>query len=454
MNKSKLEYVCQTCGSSYPKWLGQCNDCLSWNSLSPLESPKKPQSKHIALTTPKRLHEIKPESIQRIDCQCAEMHRVLGGGLVPGSINLLGGDPGIGKSTLLLQISCRLAEKMTALYVSGEESIEQISLRSQRTKNAKDNLYLLAETDCETILAAAYKLKPKLLIIDSIQTMTSSTLNAIPGSVSQVRYCASQLVRYAKTQCCAIFLVGHVTKDGSLAGPRVLEHMVDTVLYFEGDRQHRYRMLRTVKNRFGPVNELGIFSMNEQGLIAVSNPSELFLANRNHQSPGNAVFCSKEGSRPLLIEIQALADDAQGQIPKRVCVGYDPNRLALLLAIIHRHTGLSTQNKDVFLNVVGGVKIQESAADLAVIAAIISSITQVAIANDTIILGEIGLSGEIRPVAYGLDRITEATKHGFETAWVPKSQKWGPKKPSEIHCHSFHSLQQLLGHLRKTKAHS
>ena len=360
----------------------------------------------------------------------AEFDRSLGGGLVSGSVILLGGDPGIGKSTLLLQVLAALAEDdmLNTLYVSGEESIEQISLRADRLGLPATGLYVLAENQLENIFAVASNHKPQVLVVDSIQTVFSEALQSAPGSVAQVRECAARLVRFAKQTQTTVFLVGHVTKEGSLAGPRVLEHVVDTVLYFEGDSNSRYRMIRSVKNRYGAVNELGVFAMTDKGLREVNNPSAIFLTTHGEPAPGTAILVTREGSRPLLVEVQALVDPSHGNQPRRVTVGLEQNRLSMLLAVLHRHAGIVTYDQDVFVNVVGGVKLSETAADLAILIAVLSSLRDRPLADNLIIFGEVGLTGEIRPVQEGQERLKEAKKHGFTRAIVPTAN--APKKKS------------------------
>lgn len=372
------------------------------------------------------LSEVAADDVQRTPIGIGEFDRVLGGGLVPGSVVLLGGDPGIGKSTLLLQVLDRLSSRFKVLYISGEESPEQISLRAQRLSLSAEQIRILAETQVERILRTADKEQPSVLVVDSIQTIFTELLQSAPGSVAQVRESCAQLVRYAKRSGTALFFVGHVTKDGQLAGPRVLEHMVDTVLYFEGDAGSRFRVIRAFKNRFGAVNELGVFSMTEKGLKEVSNPSAIFLSNREQGSSGSAVMVTVEGSRPLLVEVQSLVDESHLGNPRRVTVGLDGNRLAMLLAVLHRHGGIATYDQDVFVNVVGGVRLNETAADLALVLAVYSSLRDRALPDNLIVFGEIGLSGEIRPVPNGPDRLKEAGKHGFTRAIVPKGNL--PKK--------------------------
>jgi len=428
--RNRTHYRCNACGAASPKWIGQCPDCGAWNSLEEQRAtpPVAANSRFAGYAGSgddrvQRLAEVVPEEVSRIATGGSEFDRVLGGGLVPGSVVLLGGDPGIGKSTLLLQTVARLAQQLPILYLSGEESPQQVSLRAQRLGIGGEQVQLLAQTRLESILATAERERPRVMVIDSIQTLYSEALQSAPGAVGQVRECAAQLVRYAKQSGCAIFLVGHVTKDGQLAGPRVLEHMVDTVLYFEGDSGSRYRVIRAFKNRFGAVNELGVFAMTEQGLKEVSNPSAIFLSNHDDEVPGSVVMVTLEGSRPLLVEVQALVDESHLANPRRVTVGLEHNRLALLLAVLHRHGGIASYDQDVFANVVGGVRVTETAADLALLAAVVSSLRGRPLPAKRVIFGEVGLAGEVRPVPNGQDRLREAAKHGFTEAIVPAANR-------------------------------
>jgi DNA repair protein RadA/Sms len=357
----------------------------------------------------------------RVPSGSAELDRVLGGGVVPGSVILLGGDPGIGKSSLFLQTLCQMSLQHKALYVTGEESLQQVTLRARRMDLPQENLSLLAETQVERILEAAQQIRPEVMVVDSIQTVYTEMLPSAPGGVSQVRETASQLVRYAKQTGTVIFLVGHVTKEGNLAGPRVLEHMVDTVLYFEGEADSRYRLIRAVKNRFGAVNELGVFAMTEKGLREVSNPSSIFLSRYSTPVSGSVVMATMEGSRPMLVEVQALVDESYLANPRRVTIGMETNRLAMLLAVLNRHGGVATYNQDIFINVVGGIRVTETAADLAVVLAVMSSLRNRPCPSDLLVFGEIGLAGEIRPVQNGQERLREAAKHGFKQAIVPEA---------------------------------
>lgn len=432
MSKVKTVYVCTECGAVSPKWSGQCGECGQWNCLvEQVETKKAPQNARFAgyageSTQLQKLSEVKHTDTARISTSLGELDRVLGGGLVPGSVVLIGGDPGIGKSTILLQSMCHLSEQLNAVYVTGEESAQQISMRAHRLGLNGDKLSLLTETQVETIIATAQNVQPQVMVIDSIQTIFTDLLQSAPGGVAQVRESTAQLVRFAKQKGIALFVVGHVTKDGALAGPRVLEHMVDAVLYFEGERDGRYRILRAVKNRFGAVNELGVFAMTEEGLKEVQNPSAIFLSRYQQAAAGSAVTVTWEGSRPLLVEVQALVDESHLGNPRRVAVGLEQNRLAMLLAVLSRHGGVFCHDQDVFLNVVGGVRVMETSADLALLVAVVSSLRNQILPQDLIVFGEVGLAGEIRPVPNGQERIKEARKHGFKTAIVPKAN--APKK--------------------------
>lgn len=434
MAKTKLQYNCQECGSISSKWAGQCQDCGAWNSLTEMVMARagvatKSDSRSGytgALSEVKVLNEVVTENFDRLQTSMPELDRVLGGGLVMGSVVLIGGDPGIGKSTLLLQALAETSEQQKVLYVTGEESLQQVSMRAKRFGLNNTKMPLLLETEVDKIIAVANKIQPKIMVIDSIQTIYTDALPGAPGVVSQVRESAQRLVQYSKQSGTALFLVGHVNKEGAIAGPRVLEHMVDTVLYFEGQTDNRYRLLRACKNRFGAVNELGIFAMTDKGLKGVTNPSAIFLSKSIESGSGSCVMATWEGTRPMLIEVQALVDESQLDKPRRVTVGYDSNRLAMLLAVLNRHCGLFMHQQDVFLNMVGGVRIHETAADLSVLMSVISSYKNVKIDKKIIILGEVGLGGEIRPVQAGLERINEAQKHGFTTAIIPQAN--APKK--------------------------
>ncbi|NOQ51631.1 MAG: DNA repair protein RadA [Desulfuromonadaceae bacterium] len=423
MARTKTIFSCQQCGFQSPKWLGKCPDCNQWNTL--IEELPVAQTKHsralAAPGKPQKISEISSCEEDRLRCGIGEFDRTLGGGVVPGSLILVGGDPGIGKSTLLLQATQQLAQKGTVLYVTAEESTRQVKLRGERLGVTADHLYLLAETSLEQIKARIKELKPDFLVIDSIQTIFTSSLDSAPGSVSQVRECTGQLMMQAKGDGLPTFLVGHVTKDGAIAGPRVLEHMVDTVLYFEGDPGHPYRILRAVKNRFGSTNEIGVFEMQGDGLREVSNPSELFLAERPEKSAGSAVVPSLEGSRPILVELQALVSASSFGTPQRTAIGIDHKRVALLVAILEKKVELSLAGQDIFLNVAGGVRLDEPAVDLAAIAALASSHLNKVIDPQTVLFGEVGLTGEVRAVSQPELRVKEAARLGFNRCVLPQS---------------------------------
>lgn len=427
MAKAKTVYTCTECGGQMPKWQGQCPHCNAWNTLVETVEETSVPSRFAALA-PKsaglqKLIEVEAAEVPRHPTGIAEFDRVLGGGLVPGGVVLIGGDPGIGKSTLLLQTLCHIGGQQRVVYVSGEESAQQIAMRAKRLGLDASPLELLAEINLEKITAILQAHKPDVAVIDSIQTLYSEVLQSAPGSVAQVRECSAQLTRLAKQLGITVILVGHVTKEGSLAGPRVLEHIVDTVLYFEGDPNSSFRLIRAFKNRFGAVNELGVFAMTEKGLREVSNPSALFLSHHAEQVAGSCITVTQEGTRPLLVEVQALVDEAHAPNPKRLCVGLEQNRLAMLLAVLHRHSGVACFDQDVFINAVGGVKIAEPAADLAVMMAIVSSLKNRPLQDKLIVFGEVGLAGEVRPVQRGQERLKEAAKLGFTKAIVPKSNK-------------------------------
>ncbi len=419
-----IAFVCGACGARHPKWSGQCSDCGAWNSIeevaaAPRRGERGGYTGGAGGVRVENLAEVSPEQRERIPSGIGELDRVLGGGLVPGSVVLLGGDPGIGKSTLLLQACEALGARGPVLYVSGEESPQQIGLRARRLGVAGHGIRLLAETCVERVLAHAAEEQPRVMVVDSIQTLFTELLESAPGSVSQVRESAARLVRFAKQSDTAVFLVGHVTKDGALAGPRVLEHMVDTVLYFEGESGGPFRMVRAIKNRFGAVNELGVFAMGDRGLREVRNPSAIFLSRHDEPIPGSLVMVTREGTRPLLVEVQALVDESPLANPRRVAVGLEQNRLSMLLAVLHRHGGIAMFDQDVFVNVVGGVRIAETAADLPLIMAVLSSFRNRPLPVDLVVFGEVGLSGEVRPVPNGPDRLREAVKHGIRRAIVP-----------------------------------
>ncbi|MFN2338960.1 MAG: DNA repair protein RadA [Gammaproteobacteria bacterium] len=427
MAKAKILYTCNQCGSQSPKWSGQCGDCGAWNSLVETAAVTPVTGKAARFVSyageqagrVQELSQVQPGAEQRTPMGFGELDRVLGGGLVAGSVILIGGDPGIGKSTLLLQALAAFAQTLSTLYVTGEESPEQVSLRARRLGLAGEGVRLLAETSVERMLEIAHRERPQVMVVDSIQTAYTELLQSAPGSVAQVRESAAQLVRFAKQTGTALFLVGHVTKEGTLAGPRVLEHMVDTVLYFEGDAGGRYRVVRAIKNRFGAVNELGVFAMTDRGLKEVSNPSAIFLSRHEEPVPGSVIMVTMEGTRPLLVEVQALVDHSQLSNPRRVTLGLEQNRLSMLLAVQHRHGGIAMGDQDVFVNLVGGVRVSETAADLAVLLAVLSSFRNRPLATDLIVFGEVGLAGEVRPVPNGQDRLREAAKHGFRRAIVP-----------------------------------
>ncbi len=450
--KQRSSYVCQECGVLSSQWAGQCQDCGAWNTLSEVAQPhgsgRKSSRQGFSGTqsTVQTLDQVPFQREERRSTGLSELDRVLGGGLVEGSVVLIGGDPGIGKSTLLLQAMTCLAAHEQALYITGEESLPQVAMRGRRLDLPLERLQVMAEVSVERILETAQRLKPSVMVIDSIQTVHTELLQAAPGGVSQLRESAAILTRFAKQQATTLILVGHVTKEGALAGPRVLEHMVDAVLYFEGEQDSRYRMIRAVKNRFGAVNELGIFAMTDKGLREIANPSAIFLSRSAEAISGSLVMVTREGSRPLLVEIQALVDQSAGSM-RRVAVGLDANRLGMLLAVLHRHGGVSCAGQDVFVNAVGGVKIAETGADLAVILAVVSSLKGLPVAHDMIVFGEIGLSGEIRPVANGQERLREARKHGFRRAIIPKANAPRSADREGMEIHAVGTLQEALERL-------
>jgi DNA repair protein RadA/Sms len=425
MAKSKSTYSCNECGGQTLKWQGQCPHCQAWNTLIETVSEKSTsrftpvsETSHV-----QSLSMVDDGEEERYSTGVTEFDRVLGGGLVHGGVVLLGGDPGIGKSTLLLQTLCHMSSTHNVLYVSGEESARQVALRAKRLALDASAVHMLAEIQLEKIQSVLSERKPDIAVIDSIQTVYSEELQSAPGSVAQVRECAAQLTRLAKASGTCIILVGHVTKEGALAGPRVLEHMVDTVLYFEGDTHSSFRLIRAFKNRFGAVNEIGVFAMSEKGLKEVTNPSALFLSHHDSQVAGSCVMVTQEGTRPLLVEIQALVDEAHAPNPRRLSVGLEQNRLAMLLAVLHRHAGIPCFDQDVFVNAVGGVKITEPGADLAVLLAIVSSLKNKPLTEKMVVFGEVGLAGEVRPVQRGQERLKEAAKLGFTSAIIPKANK-------------------------------
>ncbi len=453
--KTKSAFVCNECGADYKKWQGQCTECGAWNSLSEVRLGPTPSNRAARFegyagsasgNKIQTLAEIALNEVSRFSSGTGEFDRVLGGGFVPGSVVLIGGNPGAGKSTLLLQTLCNLARTMPALYITGEESLQQVAMRAQRLGLPTDQLQMLSETSVEAICAIAQKVVPRVMVIDSIQVMHMEDISSAPGSVSQVRESAAYLTRFAKQTGTVLILVGHVTKDGSLAGPKVLEHMIDCSILLEGDNDSRFRTLRGNKNRFGAVNELGVFAMTEQGMREVNNPSAIFLQRAEDAASGSVVMVMWEGTRPLLIEIQALVDDSHLGNPRRVAVGMDQNRLAMLLAVLHRHGGIMVGDQDVFVNVVGGVKVMETSADLALLLAVVSSFRDKVLPQDLIVFGEVGLSGEIRPVPSGHERLREAAKHGFKRAIIPFANAPRDKQAS-IDVVAVKNLQEALAAL-------
>jgi DNA repair protein RadA/Sms len=423
MAKPRTVFVCSSCGADAPRWSGQCPACGEWNTLAPFAEARArgPRRRGGGGERPEPVARLVAEPESRFTTGFSEFDRVLGGGLVPGSVTLIGGEPGIGKSTLLLQCAAALARNQAVLYATGEESVRQVAERARRLAVDAGSLDLVAETAVERILAFAAEAGAKVLVIDSIQTMSVADVEAAPGAVTQLREATASLVRHAKSTGTAVLLIGHVTREGVIAGPRVLEHMVDTVLYFESDSGSRFRVIRAVKNRFGAVNEIGVFAMEERGLREVRNPSAIFLSRGKDPVPGSAVTVAREGTRQMLIEVQGLVDPSALANPRRVAVGFESNRVALLLAVLHRHAGIALHAQDVFVNVVGGVRLAETAADLAVVTALLSSLNGRALPHDLVVFGELGLTGEIRPVPYGEERLREAAKHGFRRALVPQA---------------------------------
>ncbi len=449
MSKAKTFFQCQTCGYMSPKWLGKCPDCGEWNSFA--EEKKEISSRyssvvsHIGKSRPEPLNSIQNESGQRITTCINELDRVMGGGIVPGSVILIGGDPGIGKSTLLIQALSGISKKYgRVLYVSGEESPEQIKIRAERLSINSDQIILYSETSLESILHSAVNLKPNVMVIDSIQTIYTEEIMSAPGSVSQVRECAAKLMLFAKKSDLPVFIVGHVTKEGAIAGPRVLEHIVDTVLYFEGNSGHSYRLLRAVKNRFGSVNEIGIFEMSDSGLLEVENPSELFLLERPVNTSGSTVVATIEGTRTLLVEIQSLVTQTTFGMPRRTTIGVDFNRVNLLIAVLEKKVGMHLGGMDVFVNVVGGLKIVEPSVDLGIITAIASSFKNISVNPELFVFGEVGLSGEIRAVAMAENRLKEASKIGFKAAIIPYGNYQKIKGVSGLHISGVKNVQECL----------
>jgi len=434
MAKSRTVFLCSSCGNETPRWQGQCPSCGEWNTLTAFHPPAGPGRRGATRPAPgetraRDLAELAADDEPRLATGLAEFDRVLGGGLVTGSVTLIGGEPGIGKSTLLLQSAAAMSAQVPVLYATGEESVRQVGLRAQRLGVGAAPLRLLAETSVEEVLSQAEQHRARVLVIDSIQTMATDSLESAAGSVSQLRESAARLVGHAKRTGTSVLLIGHVTKEGMIAGPRVLEHMVDSVLYFESDSGSRYRVVRAVKNRFGAANEIGVFAMDEQGLREVKNPSAIFLSRHEEPVPGSIVTVAREGTRQMLIEVQALVDASHATNPRRVAVGLEGNRIAMLLAVLHRHAGVALHGHDVFVNVVGGVRVNETAADLPVLAAALSSLEGRALPQDLVCFGEIGLAGEIRPVPFGEERLREAAKHGFRRAVVPRANL--PRRPVE-----------------------
>ena len=457
--KRQTALICNECGAEHSKWAGQCGECGAWNSITELTlAPARPSggagggpnrraswTGQVDAAAVQSLQDIQVNENQRVSTGIGELDRVLGGGLVNGAVVLIGGDPGIGKSTLLLQAVVQMAPRVPSLYVTGEESLAQVAGRAARLDLPLDGVKALAETNIERIIEHASATKPELLVIDSIQTIWTEELSAAPGSVSQVRESAARLVRFAKETGTSVFLVGHVTKEGGIAGPRVLEHMVDAVLYFEGESGSRFRLLRAFKNRFGAINELGVFAMVDKGLKEVSNPSAIFLSGSNHAQSGSCVMVTREGTRPLMVEVQALVDASSLSNPRRVAVGMDNNRLAMLLAVLHRHGGVAVGDQDVFVNIVGGIRVQETAADLAVLLAIYSSLRDRPLPPKTLAFGEVGLSGEMRPIPNGEERLKEAATHGYEVAIVPRANAPKSLKVGSMRVVAVERLADALG---------
>ncbi|WP_246945463.1 DNA repair protein RadA [Bacillus pinisoli] len=451
MAKRKTKFICQACGYESPKWMGKCPGCSAWNTFTEEMEPSKSGRKLTftasvgeGMSKPIKLKDVETVQEPRIKTDITEFNRVLGGGIVRGSLVLIGGDPGIGKSTLLLQISSYLASNQSVLYISGEESVKQTKLRAERLHVSSDSLYVLSETDLELITKSIEDTNPSFVVVDSIQTIFHPEVQSAPGSVSQVRECTSELMRIAKTKGIAIFIVGHVTKEGAIAGPRLLEHMVDTVLYFEGERHHSYRILRAVKNRFGSTNEMGIFEMKEEGLEEVLNPSEIFLEERSKGAAGSTVVASMEGTRPVLVEIQALVSPTSFGNPRRMATGLDVNRVSLLMAVLEKRVGLLLQNQDAYLKVAGGVKLDEPAIDLAVAVSIASSFKDQPSSATDILIGEVGLTGEVRRVSRIEQRVQEAAKLGFKRAIIPEKNIGNWNVPADIQVVGVEHVKQAL----------
>ncbi|MGO1247546.1 MAG: DNA repair protein RadA [Oceanisphaera sp.] len=452
MAKSKTAFVCGECGAEFPRWQGQCSECKEWNTVTEIRlAPASGSSRNSRFSgyagtqgnQVQTLDEVSLSELPRINSGFTELDRVLGGGMVTGSAILIGGNPGAGKSTLLLQVMCGLASRMKTLYVTGEESLQQVAMRAQRLGLPRDQLRMLSETSVEQICHVAREEKPAVVVIDSIQVMHVAEVQSSPGTVSQVREAAAQLTRFAKQQGVIMLMVGHVTKDGALAGPKVLEHCIDCSIMLDGANDSRFRMLRSHKNRFGAVNELGVFAMTETGLKEVSNPSAIFLSRGEEQTTGSVVMIIWEGTRPLLVELQALVDYSQLGNPRRVTVGLEQNRLSMLLAVLHRHGGLQMADQDVFVNVVGGVRVEDTSADLALLLALVSSFRDKALPQELVVFGEVGLSGEIRPVPSGQERLMEAAKHGFTRAIIPWANR--PKQsPPGMEVIAVKKLEEAL----------
>lgn len=447
MAKEKPQFVCEACGADTIRWAGRCTACGAWNTIRAFRTAAAAPGPAYAVTQPMELAHLLPDERPRLALDNAELGRVLGGGLTQGSAVLMAGDPGIGKSTLLLEVMARFAQRIPVLYVSGEESVQQLKQRSTRLGIAGDGLLVLMENRLESILRIIEQDTPAVLVVDSIQTVASDAISTAAGSVTQVRECAARLIQAAKQRAMALFLVGHVTKEGQIAGPRVLEHMVDTVLYFEGERGHDYRIVRAVKNRFGPANEIGVFEMRESGLVEVPNPSALFLAERVQGAAGSVVFAGMEGTRPILLEIQALVAPSPLPQPRRTTLGLDPNRLAMLTAVLEKRLGLGLFNHDIFLNVTGGFRITEPAADLAVCAALIASHRNVSIDPGVVLLGEVGLSGEVRAVSHAVTRLKEVAKLGFTRCIMPEKTLKGLSEGLPLTLNAVKSVEEMVARL-------